>query len=379
MMKILPQKLLLIALLGLVWGPTVAESDEPFHRPVEGVLLLANGNVLRGMITQEGGHYVCAVDEKSLIRIPDKSVQIACRDMQEAYDYRKSRLAPLNLSRELDLLEWTLKVGMLDMAAIHLGVVSRSEPDHPRVQQLGRRYEVAVAPKPEISSTAAMPAEPHGIPEFSTRETEARLVDSLHPSAVQYFTGTVQPLLLNGCSATTCHGQSTTTKFQLTQFDNIRSIPRRLTLQNMESTLRAASEQSDSDKKFLEFAARAHGARGGKALEPNQLAVLQFWLRNTVQKRSSQEAVATQRQPPNTGVRPVSFEQPISGSAPPQSPMSQPSHDESAPSSATPPGMFPLEDVNPVAEVPKRGEPAPRDAFDPEIFNRKYHPSARSE
>ncbi|MEX2358895.1 MAG: hypothetical protein WEE51_11250, partial [Pirellulaceae bacterium] len=225
----------------------------------------------------------------------------------------------------------------------------------------------------------AMPAEPHGIPEFSTRETEARLVDSLHPSAVQYFTGTVQPLLLNGCSATTCHGQSTTTKFQLTQFDNIRSIPRRLTLQNMESTLRAASEQSDSDKKFLEFAARAHGARGGKALEPNQLAVLQFWLRNTVQKRSRQEAVATQRQAPDVGVRPVSFEEPLSGPAASQPTMSSPTSGEIAPGSATPPGMFPLEDLEPVAEVPKRGEPAPRDPFDPEVFNRRFHPPARSE
>lgn len=380
MMNTLPQKLLLIALLGLVLVPAAGWSDELFHRPVEGVLLLSNGNVLSGMITKEGGHYVCAVNEQSLIRIPEKSVQIACRDLEEAYAHRKSRLEPLNLNRELELLEWTLKVGMYDRAAIHLGVVTRSEPDHPRVKQLGRRYEVAVAPKPSPSVPLEMPADPRDdIPQLSTRETQDNLVDSLHPTAVRYFTGTVQPLLLNGCSATTCHGQSTTTTFQLTQFDSIRSIPRRLTLQNMESTLRIASEKSDSDKTFLEYAARAHGGKGGKALDQNQLAVLQFWLQNTVVKRPRQEAVATHRQTPDTGVRPVSFEQPLSGSPTPQPAMNRPTDDEGTPPAVTPPGMFPLEDVDPAAEVPKRGEPAPRDPFDPEIFNRQFHPTKSTE
>jgi len=66
----------------------IARAEPPLNlEPQQGVLLLTNGQVLRGKVTQAGDYYYVAL-EHGEIRVRAGDVELFCHDLDEGYRRR---------------------------------------------------------------------------------------------------------------------------------------------------------------------------------------------------------------------------------------------------------------------------------------------------
>lgn len=208
------------------------------------------------------------------------------------------------------------------------------------------------------SATEAAPLEP-GSSIISDKELEV-FTKRFHPQAVGQFATIIQPILLNACSASACHGQAATSDFQLIQSGQ-GLMPRRLTLRNMKATYDVA-QIKNSTIPLLEVLYDTHDGRINTKTNawPRQVAALRAWA-ITVQPRGEARPLASE-------VKQVEFQDTLTPI--PSTSMT--------PASSQVPNRLPIK----LQQLP-RANPAPsagkgsgnnpaRDPFDPEIFNRQH-------
>jgi hypothetical protein len=194
-----------------------------------------------------------------------------------------------------------------------------------------------------------------------------QLLEDISGTNMQEFAGFVQPLLLNTCSTTTCHGAQSKTSFKLIAPPRGRAIPTRYTRRNFYSTWKTLTPQNPDQSPLLNITTAPHG--GAPTLftqrEWDQYQRLVNWARNTAKKASP--AAPREIEPPATIL-----------SQPRQLPV--PSNEP--PDFVGPPGpvtpMTPL-DTQPGTTDPEQGTSQPKrlpqsvDPFDPSPFNRQFH------
>lgn len=354
------KRILTILLFSLaVASPALCQ--EGWIGPTRGVLLLKNGNTLSGAITVSGDSYVVAMNEDAVIRVPTKAVQHRCGTMDEAHQYRCGQVSLDTIAGRLEIAEWCMRAELFSKADEHLRWVERSEPQNPMVQ-LSRRRLDSLTQTPEIAVTSAVepvPAAPAPAV-ISDRELED-FTKQFHPQAAGQFATIVQPVLLNACSASACHGPAATSEYKLIQSGQ-GLMPRRLTLRNMKATYDVAQMRGGSIP-LLEVLYDNHGGRINTKTNawPRQVAALRAWA-ISVQPRGEM------RQPtPTSDVRPVGYEdvlRPIPSSSPNSMPSQLPIRLQQAPA-ATPPTPAP-------AAEKKSGGYQAEDPFDPEVFNHQH-------
>ena len=76
----------LLALPAAVCGQTALQ-------PQDGLLVLRNGQVLAGQITQAGDYYVVTLGGASEIRLKTSEVEAVCGSLDEAYDFKARHLS----------------------------------------------------------------------------------------------------------------------------------------------------------------------------------------------------------------------------------------------------------------------------------------------
>ncbi|MEW4456116.1 hypothetical protein AB1L30_25855 [Bremerella sp. JC817] len=362
---------------------TSLQGQEPLAAPYEGVLVLNNGNAMRGLITQEGEFYSLAINEDSIIRLPAERVAFACKSMEEAYLRQKARVGTTALRHHVELANWCLGLDMWEEATYHHEIALRSGPNHPDVVRLDRRYQVKLEERQNPNKVEQVHfTQPVARPEVDMHVEQAsaseEMEPTLSPDVVRYYTSTVQPILLNSCSASLCHASNSENEFKLVQFENVRSIPRRMTIRNMNAVLDYINYDQPLQSKMVTHSSSRHGDGQSPNLSPEQFTSIRNWV------------VAVSRGPRPTRTAIDSSVMPASFNAPAETPkaLMQPNQ--------TPVKPLPSAPVNPIfggnanasqgglqrpfRSMPQKGAPvkeAPevRDEFDPELFNRKYHPN----
>lgn len=367
---IIGQVILIAGILApALWGQT------PLAAPYQGVLILKNGSAMQGKITHEGEYFVLAINENSLVRLPAERVDFACRTLEEAYLRQKAKLGTTTLESHVQLANWCLNLDLWEEATYHHAIALRSGPDHPAVARLDRRYAVKKAEREKPAEIAQVGfTQPLPEPKPATPAVPADEADPIVPAqAVHYFTTNVQPLLLNSCATSRCHAESAETSFRLVQFDDVRSIPRRMTLRNMNAALEFVDYDNLWQSPLLVKAGTRHGGQSTQQLSATQLRALQKWVATVGQTGYRRPSAAV------SPVRPVAYETPItSPEEPTVSGLSETDATGSVPSifggnaNRLLPGP-----PRPLRTPPKRAEveeaPEVRDEMDPEIFNRRYH------
>lgn len=359
---------------------SLARAQTPLAAPYEGVLVLNNGNAMQGRITHEGEYYVLAINENSVIRMPATRVAFASKSMEEAYLRQKARIGTTTLRDHIELANWCLGLDLWDEATYHYTIAMRSGPTDPEVVRLDRRYQVKREERstpPELRQVQytqpVAPPEPPLIEEPEAPEA------SVSPQLIQYYASTVQPIMLNGCSVSACHSPSAENGFHMVPFENIRSIPRRLTIKNMNAALPFVDFSDPGRSKLLIKSATPHGEGAGPNLSREQISAIQAWVSGVARGQKPN------RNEPASEVMPVSFDGPaigreeelpvaFKGMTPPAKPAANPffsGGDTNARISGIP---------RPFRSMPQKGAPIPeaprvRDEFDPELFNRQHHPN----
>lgn len=365
---------LVFSFVTALWG------QPPITAPYEGVLVLTNGNAMRGRITQEGEFYSLAINEDSVIRMPAERVAFACRSLEEAYLRQKARVGTTTLSHHVELANWCLGLELWQEAAYHHAIAMRSGPDDPEVIRLDRLYQVKLNERNNHGQVETVQYSlPVTRPQQMLDEVESDQPDpSLPPQIVRYYTSTVQPIMLNSCAASRCHAENSENAFRLVEFENVRSIPQRMTVRNMNAALNFIDYEQPHKSQLLVQGGTRHGDGTSPNLSPQQLRAIQAWV-----YAASQGAKPSRNRVDNSIV-PASF------NAPADLPkaLADPGPAMSKPLPATPANPVFGGNANammggrerpyrsmPQKGVPKKEKPEVRDEFDPELFNRKFHPN----
>jgi hypothetical protein len=329
--------------------------------PEAGLLVLRNGQVLEGEVTQAGDYYVVTLGGTSEIRIKSAEVEAVCGSLDEAYEFKAGHLSGSGAKPHLELAEWCLRHHLHARCAQQLVAAMRLEPENPSLKLLERRLEFAAQqPKaPSANTVAASSA-------VVSSEQIEKAIRELPPGSIEKFSAIVQPILLNRCGANQCHGPNSKAAFRLLRPAPGQVASRRFTERNLYAALQQLDASQPEASPLLALPQRRHGSALSAIFDKQsqkQLNELSAWVKLTL--------VAPHTSPATIPGGAATLSQPTPPASPPSS---APQADQPA-GSQPPPSVRAMKPA--VGPEEKKSSPAadhfvPRDRYDPEIFNRRY-------
>ncbi len=236
-----------LAVLSLL--PAVpAWADAPLYStPQQGLLLLRNGQLLEGKITPTGDRfYVELASGKVWVKSVD--VEVHCRTLDEGYWLKRSAMPLGVVQSHLDLAQWCIQHMLLGHAADELRDALRIDPQHPRIELLERRLKLAQQKAPATVVEAA----PQSAPSADDLD---RLVRGMPAGAVEIFTTSIQPLLVNNCTSAGCHGPAAEKEPRFVRVAPGRTT-KRLTQRNLHTALTLVNREKPLESPLLTVPAR---------------------------------------------------------------------------------------------------------------------------
>lgn len=280
-------------------GSTLAPADDETDPPK--LLLLRSGAVVEGTILLSGDDYLVKLPKGNML-VPRQLVRLACRDLQEAYRALHDRAALQGEGEAyLSLARWCLTQKLFDEATFELQTALDLEPGLEEARQLmSRTAELQREHARNTLNAGVVVPEP-------TREksdTEAEALGGLSPELAGMFARRIQPLLVNNCASTGCHGPRSETSFRLQRVTS-QSGPNRLAAdRNLASVLNQLNLQKPADSPLLLAPRGNHGRRGkplfGGVTGKEQYAELKSWTlavakEEVVQVRAQRQASSPTR------------------------------------------------------------------------------------
>jgi hypothetical protein len=346
---------------------SVSQADPPQLTPQPGILVLRNGRVLRGEIVRVGDRFSVTLGAQDEVRVSADSVEMHCASLEEAYQLKRDNLPQLSSAAEhLALADWCLRCELMASAAEQLMAAQRREPENPAAALFERRLRLAA----QHTQAPAVPDRPS--PPLLSQVDLEQFVRGMPNGTIEQFTNAIQPLLVNRCGATACHGANSESSFRLSYPGSSRILPRRFTQLNLHTTMQQVNRENPMESPLLVMATSAHGTCDRPTLDNRdgvQLQQLVDWLGRCTSVRIP---------PANLGSPDSLLLQP---GTPPRNATSPP---PSAVSVARPPAARKKIDPSPASPTAEPVAPTPpipatsngagtEDPFDPAIFNRRYH------
>lgn len=353
----MPCRLSLAALLLALLAPALPAQEEFASR--EGVLVLRNGHVVQGQITRLGDRYSVAVGNGGEVRFPLEDVEFQCGTLDEAYLRKRDLLDSSSIRQRLDLAEWCLRHELPHRAADQLLAATTINPFDVRARALRRRL-LQMCDAREIADHTGEGA-------ASTTDWQAleRVLETIPAPAIEKFTASIQPLLLNRCGASACHSGQAGGDFRLMRPLKDKTLPRRLTQRNLYAALQMIDEQDPENSPLLTVPQGPHGGEQQGMFDGRrelQWVELREWVR-----------MAARPVDPATGL--AATDQ--SGADSPEAAL--PAGNTNTAFRPPTAAAANNEIHRSVFESPHRPAtpmqaPSPRDPFDPDVFNRRYFP-----
>jgi hypothetical protein len=314
-------------------APSVAGAQ---NSALKGVLVLDNGNVLAGAIERVGDEYVINVTGATL-QVPVDQVERFAPTIEEAYEQRRAMLIDGTADRHLELAAWCLRLKLFDQAARELLDARRIDAQIPGLETLERRLRHRLdlkASRARTSHTAATP-----LVRAAQEIAAEQPLPSIPVAAQAQFVRSIQPMLIRNCATAGCHQAGADHAMQLDRWALEGRGSVELVRRNLAAVLAEVDRENLEASELLAKARAVHGraiAGGSRPLSAHQLDLLNGWMHQAL----------------------------------------DPSPVEAAPSIATTPhaGEDSVAFGDETMEFDRNVMPAsftPRDAFDPEIFNRR--------
>tara|TARA_R110002020_G_scaffold182947_8_gene378818 strand:- start:927 stop:2168 length:1242 start_codon:yes stop_codon:yes gene_type:complete len=323
-------------------------TDDQFMQ--NGLLVLNDGRVLTGQISiLERGYLLNGSSGR--ITMPFSNVICHARTLKEAYRKQRESMTKPTADQHTSLARWCLVNQLFAEAEQEIESALLLQPHHVAAKKMLARFDAQKPREHDFSSAESRKMMDDLLinKEFST----AQPIGGLDAELAKQFVTTIEPMLMNNCSNTSCHGTEARNNFRLTQKWNIRGNTRHITDQNLDAVLPFIDSKTPEQSRLLTVLDGRHGQNGLSvftgARAKYQRKVLEQW---TIavgysQAPGTKSLVNQDHKPikpeeliPPTGIMPASYE----------------SHTISAES--------PLKKVR---------EEQAFDPFNPDIFNRKVH------
>lgn len=328
------------------------------------VLVMRNGQIVRGNVTRVGDYYLVTMGRDNEIRVSADQVEFACGSVEEAYEIKRNAASPFRAAAQLELAEWCLRHDLRQQAADHLLHAMGIDPDNKQIEAMQLRWQSTLQLERPVPRPKAASVQP-------VRQVRKPLVQRLPDGAVEQFANKIQPLLMNSCGASTCHGNNAKSDFKLVRPMARRPLTRRLTERNLEAVLELVDRENPGDSPLLTTPRGPHadlpkGIFDSRESRPYQQ--LAAWVQKVAVPLPDADNVAQ-----DNDVQPASFTA-DDGNSDRSRPSAGPTERDAPPSnelSATPDGETQPRLLE-QASQPARPRSKPRDPFDPEIFNRRF-------
>ena len=364
-------------LLAFATTADIGAAQEPGQplAPREGVVLLRNGQVLRGKIAHTGDQYTVTLASGE-IRLKADAVEHVCADLEEGYRRKHADVDQGNVQDRLDLAQWCVRHELFGYAASELSDAIAADPKHPRIALVERQLKLACErPAPAASSAAAAAGDTS-----PSNDDLDRLMRGMPHGTAETFANTVQPLLLNTCTAAGCHGPQSENRLRLLRIPLGKTPSRRLTQRNLHAVLATIDRNDPPASPLLTAPVAPHGTAKAAIFTNREVAQYKH-LVDWVQR------VASKTPPP----QPASVDRPAENllqnmPSPAAATLSQGQSGEPTKGTAALSGVtraeVPKADSGAAPEQAKGGDgdrpgessPTPIDEFDPDIFNRQFAP-----
>lgn len=284
----IPSRVVALLALGLVWSATrivARPQDAPDPAPAvtasaapsPTVLLLTNGKVHQGTITEDATGYVLK-HRIGVMHFLRRNVERTFGTIDETYHYLAERTPPNDPDERLKLAVWCLEQKMIPRAKEQLEAVLQLSPANRRAKAMLFNIQAASrssAPRDggvvqtgaEVSDPAEQPAElrlnalreaarlapkPDAIPEI------LNLPRALAFRRYQEFARYVHPELQKRCAS--CHNERSQSDFQLIQSRSRRDLSNELLVRgNLDATLRLVDRDELARSPLLTALGMAHG------------------------------------------------------------------------------------------------------------------------
>jgi hypothetical protein len=371
-------------------GAAIAIGEELTLTPREGVVLLNNGELIAGSIIAAGDRYDVHLPSGE-ISIKRSDVALVCRDAQECYQHKRAGIELGRAQDHLELAEWCIKNQLLEAAEKELAAARLADPAHPKIRLIESRLSLArqpIAGEP-VAASAKKPSLQNSLDDMARY---------LPGGAMESFTNTIQPMLLNYCAKGGCHAGRAQGGLQLERI-HPRLSGRSTTQRNLRRVLALVDRDNPPQSKLLLAPIRAHGPAAAPIFtdrEQSQYKQLVQWVYAVAGAQAPKAA-------PTLAERTAPLLQAVPGASGPQAvepqvpaePQALPDEkslprklpprkagDSQLPASSTK-QAFTREQIRALgladraASKVKRGvdttgDFVPKDPFDPEIFNRRF-------
>jgi hypothetical protein len=255
------------------------QEDKPDNSPR--VLVLVDGRVVTGRITESpGGYFVEQVGGARVFQ-PYEVIRLTAVSLPEAYDKQRDALVRPTTGDHINLARWCFDNRLYEQANQQLAAALRLEPERSDARELLKQ----VAAAQQAGSTE--PVEP-GEPMES-----GRAASGLTPATTGEFTRRIQPLLVNKCANATCHGSASSNALRLVNVGRARRQQRLETEQNLSAALgqidRARPDLSPLLRKPQDRESLVHRGVFFGPTGDGQIKMLQEWVREAAAE--SPEAV----------------------------------------------------------------------------------------
>lgn len=362
-------------------------------KPLEnGVAILRrNGDALFGSIEQNGSMVVVRGKDFE-VRIPAKDIELVVQDLDEAYRIKAEKVTDVFADPHLSLAQWLIRRGMLVHARTEIDVAKSIEPNHRKIADLERKLQAARAAERTTKTEAPRPMVMIGHDRIKAALREA-------PSAARsQFATSIHPILVSRCNSTGCHDASGSRGFVLVPPGPGRNPPEKLVERNLYYAWLQINPEAPDESPLLTVPRSPHGGAESPVFEDAadpQLQALTRWA-NLV-ARAPTPVVKVASLDSKSFNRKNRLRDAIANNVPVEEEREAPAGPDEAVQERDPHirnsvraaevAREPLESsldspsARPNSESTKRSSQAskktsafrPRDAFDPEIFNRKYH------
>jgi hypothetical protein len=323
----------------------------------QSVLVLNNGRIISGRISQGAGGYLVHKANGSVL-VPFKQVHLQAADLRDAYRRLRESVRVPSATTHIALANWCLTQQMFDETRAELRSALQIDPDRAEARNMLRRLEEILNPRGALHlvSDAAVRKTDDG---FAPPETSS--LGGLSREAARQFVTKVQPLMMNNCAIAGCHSSRAQNAFRLSRVRSGAGNSRVLTERNLAVVL-TYIDSSDPDGSRLLTIPRGNHGRAGRAIfsgrrSADQFSLLKSWVRLAAGENASTTNKLTSSTPRRRSTAFVN-KQP----APAWADLRPRSYPETNPSSSAAAG-------DPLLRAILREERL--DAFDPDEFNRQ--------
>ena len=311
-------------------------------------VLLRNDNVLFGSATQQGDYVIVQRGHGNEIRLPRGDVACWAGSIRNLYQYRADHRPKGNLAALIKDAHWCLRYDLLDLAEADIRAALQLDPGQPEAKRLQRQLDRRLSPNRSSVSYANTPpvVQPAGYSDDLPDLSGADL------AALASFAGEIQPMLINRCG--NCHSHTSPRLWKLTTPSAGGRVSARTARENLSAAMKFVDRQQPERSELWVKAVMPHGGAPA-ALDPRRqkaMTAFQQWL--GMLGGPYTDTVPTPP-PDHTGWAGEPLE-------------AQPTVDDEA-ASETWTNRRPPTDRDAPARLPQVANP-----FDPDLFNRRYHP-----